>query len=109
MILILLSLIQKKGPIVPDGQLKDVKKCIGVRCLTVFKNRADAERHERIIHNDPRVKKSINEQFAFECGFTDEEGNKCVKVFSTRYYLRKHRLKEKHAAPSRKKAVTPGS
>ena len=23
----LLSLIQKRGPIVPDGQLKDVKKC----------------------------------------------------------------------------------
>ena len=64
-----LEVMKDKLKVVPDEQLEDVKKCNVDKCLNVFKNHTDAERHNRIFHADPRLRKRIAEMFGYVCGF----------------------------------------
>ena len=93
--------MKDKLKVVPDGQLEDVKKCNVDKCLNVFKNRTDAEGHDRIFHADPRLRKRIAEMFGYVCGFKSPDGSICEESFSSIHYLRKHRVAQYHPGKRR--------
>ena len=88
---------KKHEKVIPDGMLEEVKKCDIDKCFNVFKNKTDAERHDRIFHDDPGLRQRIDELFeGLKCKFKDDEGNECGLVFSSKHYLQKHRKNESH-------------
>ena len=47
-----LNSLKNKLEVKPDGQLENIKKCDVEKCLNVFRIRTDADRHERIFHDE---------------------------------------------------------
>ena len=68
----------------------------------MFKSDADCERHMKILHN--KVGKEAT-PFGKKCNFLVDTNRQCGEIFTTQWFLTKHKKEAGHFIPRAKKGA----